>query len=236
MTHFTRAVALLPLALLAEPAAAQLDEPFHFDNAPRWFDIDATIFPLPEANEMAVFDFDSDGDDDLLRVLAAGQSLELCENVGGRWTLLENISLLVSHGMLGTDVKSGDFNGDGLLDIVVAGKQTAFPYPGSVKVFLGNGSGQFQAQTLTTVLPADPFYVQVAVADIDLDSRSDIIAYDFGTGEVTILRATGVQSTHPFQQQVLPPVALASGGPHGRERSSQHAGSLSRVVRDPVAD
>jgi hypothetical protein len=80
-----------------------------------------------------------------------------------------------------TSVAVADVNGDGNLDLVVANcGSTAIPgncpnevSDGVVAVFLGNGNGTFQAPT--TYDSGGGFALSVAVADVNLDGKPDVL-------------------------------------------------------------
>src|SRR5262245_26038755 len=63
----------------------------------------------------------------------------------------------------------GDFNGDGLTDLVTAGGVSSSP--GVVSVLLGNGDGSFRAPVSFQV-GSDPH--TAAVADFNSDGRLDV--------------------------------------------------------------
>jgi FG-GAP-like repeat len=69
------------------------------------------------------------------------------------------------------NVATGDFNGDGILDIISTGDNS----PGSVSVLLGNGDGTFIAQPV--VSPAGTYYPSaLAVGDFNHDGKLDLVA------------------------------------------------------------
>jgi hypothetical protein len=101
----------------------------------------------------------------------------------------------------------GDFNGDGLPDIVTADHGTGTS--GKVSVYMNQGNGQF----VRTDYAAGPFPNSVVVADLKGNGRLDlIVANDLnsgstnaGTGEISILYGNGDGT---FQA----PVTLKTGG------------------------
>jgi hypothetical protein len=92
-------------------------------------------------------------------------------------------------------VAVADFNGDGRPDLVTANHQTAYPYPGSVSVLLGNGDGTFGPKS---DIATGPDFKCIAVGDFDRDGVLDVaIACDLdangnGTGSSAVAVLFGV--------------------------------------------
>jgi hypothetical protein len=84
-------------------------------------------------------------------------------------------------------VAVGDFNGDGLLDLVVIA--------GTVRVLLGNGDGSFQTTNVSYVAGSNP--VSVAVADFNGDGWPDLAVANFGSNDVSVLLNDGAWPTGP---------------------------------------
>ena len=129
---------------------------------------------FPES--VSVADLNGDGRLDLAVANAGGSS------VGG--VVSYTISVLLGRGD-GTfqaavnypvapapmGIASGDFNGDGKLDLVVASNG------GGAGVLIGNGDGTFQAPVS---YPAGDGPGSVAVGDFNTDGKLDLIVADFG--------------------------------------------------------
>jgi Bacterial Ig-like domain (group 3)/FG-GAP-like repeat/FG-GAP repeat len=76
-------------------------------------------------------------------------------------------------------VALGDFNGDGNLDVVVAGGQCSRNPCNALSVLLGNGDGSFRAPvTYAGGMQADA----VVAADVNGDGHADLVVADYGGG------------------------------------------------------
>ncbi|MDA7676552.1 VCBS repeat-containing protein [bacterium] len=148
--------------------------------------VTAQELQYPGDPRSAVFlDYDSDGDSDLF---VGGGSLPgryplssrsaLFENRSGTFVMLQSQLEIFSHLSLVTDVASGDMNGDGAEDLVVAQEW------GSIGVFL-NRAGVFEDSTKVMGLSQYSGLWQCAhLADVNGDGRKDIIAGNFGNNTV----------------------------------------------------
>jgi hypothetical protein len=79
-------------------------------------------------------------------------------------------------------IATGDFNGDGNLDLVVANSRSD-----NVTVFLGNGNGTFQAGKNTYVGSIQ----SLVVADLNKDGKLDLVASGYGATSVSLLLGNG---------------------------------------------
>jgi len=87
---------------------------------------------------------------------------------------------------------AGDFNGDGLLDLVVDNHPSFASH--TVSLLVGNGDGTFQPPSNVTA-SGDP--VAIAAADFNLDQKLDL-AVATGTGSISILLGNGDGTFQPF--------------------------------------
>lgn len=87
-------------------------------------------------------------------------------------------------------VAAGDFNLDGYTDVALAGYGDGNT-PGTVKVLLSNGQGQFQ-EPITLELPAGagPTYLTAGYLDGD-DPYLDLVVSDFNNNQLLVYRGQG---------------------------------------------
>ena len=93
-------------------------------------------------------------------------------------------------------VSVGDFNGDGIMDLVVADSGTLAPGDdGSVSVLLGNGDGTFRAAVNYS---AGKIPVAVATGDFNGDGKLDLVVANSGSSNISVLlgKGDGTFQTH----------------------------------------
>jgi hypothetical protein len=78
-------------------------------------------------------------------------------------------------------IATGDFNGDGKLDLVVANSDSS-----NLTMLLGDGTGNFSAAP-SGPIPAGPTPFFVVVGDFNGDGRADLAVANFVAGTITIL-------------------------------------------------
>jgi hypothetical protein len=108
-----------------------------------------------------------------------------------------------SGGVWAYGVAVGDLNGDGKPDLVVANlcdndKDSACGHgmrPGIIAVMLGNGDGTFQPAV--TYHSGGNQAVSVAVADLNLDGKLDVVVTNYATGNVGVLLGNGDGTLQP---------------------------------------
>jgi hypothetical protein len=154
-----------------EPAVEVL--PSHGDGT---FDAPIVSFPGPTGWIAAAGDFDGDGKLDLVAYTNAAVNL-LRGNGDGTFQPpasypAPDLSALAV----------ADFNGDGRLDVA------AGSYPGSVNLFLNDGTGGFLPATSYAVL-TEP--VAIAIADFNGDGKPDVATADLSANMVSVLLNNG---------------------------------------------
>lgn len=111
-----------------------------------------------------------------------------------------------------TAIASGDFNGDGIPDIVVGNSDSGASTPSSIVILLGNGDGTFKSPVATV---AGNRISAMAVADFNNDGKQDIVIANSGWNDIALLLGNGdgtFQASMQFylnNQLTTPPVGLA---------------------------
>ncbi|MFI5454073.1 MAG: FG-GAP-like repeat-containing protein [Isosphaerales bacterium] len=136
---------------------------------------------------------DSNGDGELDLILWGGSGYTIYGGDAFIWLLAGNgdgtFQTPRSIGQIASSprvlgVLTGDFNGDGKLDLIEAVDQ-----PNSLGVLLGNGDGTFQASG--SAGPTDTLPSSVALGDFNGDGRVDMAVPSVPLGSITILLGDG---------------------------------------------
>src|SRR5437870_4295723 len=135
---------------------------------------------------VSIADVNKDGNIDIL--VANGGSGNVSVYLGdGKGGFSQTNGSPFSAGQNPTDVATGDFNGDGSLDLAIANHGVKL-----VTVLLGNGKGQF------SFAPGSPFNVEsnphphgIAVADFNGDKKADIAIDSWSENKVLVIFGNG---------------------------------------------
>jgi len=138
---------------------------------------------LSSQDSVAVGDFDGNGTLDFIAANGSDGSVSVFLNNGDGIFVVENKFYVPSPG---TIAGVADFNGDGILDILLTGSRLA--------ILPGLGDGTFATAVTNFSTLVSPQYI--AVADFDGDGRPDIAA-------------SGLYSVYILLNRTLPPVRLS---------------------------
>jgi hypothetical protein len=122
---------------------------------------------------IAVGDFNGDGKADLAVSAAVAGNIftVLLGNGDGTFTAASTTSTAGPNYVIGP-IFAGDFNGDGKLDLAVAGEKNNAGTPYTITVALGNGDGTFTAASNYSEINAPS---AVGVGDFNGDGRLDVM-------------------------------------------------------------
>jgi len=135
-------------------------------------------FPNAHPNGVAIADVTGDGKPDIIVSVSEAAYSILRGNGDGTFGV-PNTQPIVSPASGPNSVKVADLNSDGKPDLV-------FPTGDGTCVFLGNGDGTFQAQTVYQGPGSN-----AVIADLNGDGRLDIVTVDFIDGVVSVLANLG---------------------------------------------
>ena len=163
--------------------------------------------------EIAVGDFNRDGFKDLAIAGSSARLYLLRGNGDGTFVQQPTLQLITENtfGRDGTDVDVGDFNRDGIQDLVVA---VALNGSNTV-ILIGNGDGTFRApHVITEPNIRIPHYQ--AVADYNGDGSQDlaIALGDGSAGLMEILKGNGDGTFQPLVMYDVPPPTSSIAGGH----------------------
>jgi hypothetical protein len=151
-----------------------------------------------EPTAVVVGDFNQDGNQDLAVLSASGPGSIGSVNVylgngNGTFQIPKNTPVATTGtGPTGSRlIASGDFNLDGVADLVVSNDST-----NTVSILLGNGDGTFQLQLPLIPVGTSPW--NVVVGDINKDGNPDVVVASDGTGSASVLWGNGDGTFKPY--------------------------------------
>ncbi|MFH0946417.1 MAG: VCBS repeat-containing protein, partial [Planctomycetota bacterium] len=142
-----------------------------------------------DPRSVAMFDVDGDGDEDFVLYTIGSGRLDVRLNDGlGNLSDGPSTPLLSPYDYVGF-IESGDVNGDGVTDVVLAG-ELGISATQEVAVFLGDGAGGYVFASANPI----PLYVyaEIEATDLDLDGDLDLTVLLRDSNEFRIYEGNGL--------------------------------------------
>jgi FG-GAP-like repeat/IPT/TIG domain/Ig-like domain CHU_C associated len=148
-------------------------------------------------------DFDGDGKPDLAIAHGGNPFMSVLRNISttGSISFQPKVDFALAGGQSSTFINSGDFDGDGKLDIAVVNYG-----PSTISVFRNTAtSGAIDASSFTAKVDfttgGGPF--SLAIGDLDGDSKPDLVVANYsGNNDISVLRNTGSSGNISFATKV----------------------------------
>jgi hypothetical protein len=177
---------------------------------------------------------DFNGDKRLDIIALAGPAAECdCVEVlpgNGDGTFGPGVVTPVPYNISGFGIASGDFDGDGKLDVAVSG---FFGSADQVDILLGNGDGSFRADGFYAVSP-EP--LSVAAGHFNADKKIDLAVGNLDGGNISVLLGNGNGTFHQaVDYNTLYPTWVAVADLNGDGKEDIVASSLSSATIPPAA-
>ena len=131
---------------------------------------------------IAMADFNNDGVPDVITANAGSNDVSLLLSYQGSLAALGN-AVYLATGAHPDAVVTGDFNGDGQADFVVADRDAD-----NIMFFAGNGDGTFQSPVAVPTVPGPSIMIS---ADLNGDGKADLAVANASPGQINILLGNG---------------------------------------------
>jgi hypothetical protein len=155
--------------------------------------------------------------------------------VGGFLRLPGGASFHLPYGSGVSQIKAGDFNGDGATDLYIASQMGTGTAPSPILIFLGDGTGRF-TDGKTAVFPNAPDIIvgggRTLIADFNKDGLSDVFQFDFGNDAPPW--SGGLN--HLFLSSVEKKQLANESATLNQKTATNHAGSAGDVNGDGYLD
>jgi hypothetical protein len=148
---------------------------------------------------VAAADFNGDGKMDIALSDYGSSQISILLNKGDGTFLLAVTYSIGTEGEFPEAIQTGDFNGDGNIDIAVADNEDRTMEGGAVTVFLGNGDGTFQSPV--TYFSGGYQAIGLAIGDMNGDHILDLVVTNQtstgGNGTLGVLLGNGDGTFQP---------------------------------------
>jgi hypothetical protein len=171
------------------------------DPNPAFTQSSATAVSAP--NSIAVGDFNGDGKQDMAVASISGNSVSILLGNGNGTFTVNPAAMPTTPSLTRPDwVVTGDFNGDGNLDLAVGSYNSA-----GISIFLGNGNATFR---FSSTAPSGDKALAIALGDFNGDGKLDLAATNYTSDYLSILLGNGDGTFSPELE-----AAFAGSSAHG---------------------